>query len=95
MANPQSAKIVTTRIAGPSTYTKTSGNTWTFSEFRNVRRVLSIVHDASPPAYKAIPHSNNGAGNTRVVRVFTLPGVELDGDNISGEYFVCTLELAE
>jgi hypothetical protein len=93
---PKPAKVVTTRIAGPNPYKKTTGDTWTFSEFKNVRRVLGIVHDAATPAYKAIPMGNDsGAGNTRVVRVYGLDGTELDGNNLSAVYFVCTLELAE
>ena len=89
-------KIVTTKIAGPASYTKTSGGTITFSEFKNVRRVINIVHDhASAPAYRAIVKSNSGAGNTRTVFIYGLDGAEVNTGNYSTSDFVCTLELAE
>ena len=96
MADPKPAKIVTTRITGPSSYTKTTGGTITFSEFKNVRRVINIVHDhASAPAYKMIAAGNAGAGNTRTAFIFNMAGAEVETGNYSTSYFVCTLELAE
>jgi hypothetical protein len=96
MSSPKPAKIVTALIAGPASYVKTAGGTITFSEFKNVRRVINIVHDhATAPAYKMVVASNNGAGNSRTAFIFNMAGAEVETGNYSTSNFVCTLELAE
>jgi hypothetical protein len=96
MSSLKPAKIVSTRIAGPADYT-TGGDTWTFGEFRNVRRVVNIIHDdVDTPAYEAIALVNNGAGGTRKVMVYGLNGTQIGlHTDLHLEYFICTLELAE
>ena len=93
---PKPGRIVTTRIAGPADYT-TGGDNWTFSEFKNVKRVVNILHDdATAPAYEAIALANEGVTNVRKVMVYDIEGTQqVLHTDLHLEYFVCTLELAE
>lgn len=99
-------RTVTMRMVGPSSYA-TGGNTWTFREGRNIRRIVKIEED--PAAAKAganvryVPMviANDGQGNTRLIQVFTHTyntgaWAELgNGTNISAVNFIATGELAE
>jgi hypothetical protein len=92
----QSRKYVTYRLAGPASYS-TGGDTWTFANVRNLRRVVQIVHDdGTTPAYEAYALNNNGAGNQRTVFVTGVNGIQTGaGTDLSGENFIATLELGE
>lgn len=72
-------KFVTIVMVGPASYTLGAhGNTWTFREVRNIRRVVDIRHDPAAAlaggvfTYWPVVIVNDGQGNTRFVEIFRL-----------------------
>lgn len=97
-------------LTGGTTYS-TGGDTWTFNEVRNIRRIESIVHDitslgAGEILYRPVVLVNDGQGNSRTVQLVQLlidtpvtnPAVESEvtnGTTLTTVPFIAVLELAE
>lgn len=100
-----SKRTVTIRMAGPVLYVPGAGNTWTFRNVRNVRRIKSIKHDPAAVIiggdiwYMPLVIANDGQGNTRVVQMFLWTSgaawAEAGGVDLSAVNYIVTLELAE
>lgn len=108
--NPNTeGKFVTMVMVGPASYTLGAhGNTWTFREVRNIRRIVDIRHDPAAAlaggafTYWPIVIVNDGQGNTRFVEIFRLthgtPCVWAEVPNLtdlSAVNFKVEVELAE
>lgn len=100
-----SKRTVTISMVGPNPYVPGVGNTWTFRNVRNVRRIKSIKHDPAAVMgggdiwYMPLVIANDGQGNTRVVQMFLWTSgaawAEAGAVDLSTTNYIVALELAE